>query len=126
MMKELRAFILRGNVVDLAVGIVIGAAFTAVVTTFTNGILLALIAALFGEPNFDELVYVLNGTPIEYGKFLTALVSFLLVGVVLFFVVRAVNRLRLRFEGPPPPPGETELQVLKQIRDSLATPPKPL
>lgn len=123
MMKELREFILRGNVVDLAVGLVIGVAFTAVVTAFTDGILLALIAALIGRPDFDELAVMLNGTPIEYGKFLTALVNFLLVGTALFFVVKGVNALRRRFEGPPAVPGtppETELQVLGQIRDTLA------
>lgn len=125
MLKELRDFLIRGNVLDLAVAFVLGVAFTKVVTTFTEGILMALIAAVVGEPNFDELAFTLNGTPIQYGVFLTALVSFVLVGTSLFFVVKAVNALRRRGKEPEPKP-ETDHDVLVQIRDALERPARPV
>ena len=119
-MRELRDFLVRGNVLDLAIAFVLGVAFTKVVTTFTEGILMALIAAVVGEPNFDDLAFTLNGTPIQYGSFLTALVSFALVGTSLVFVVKAVNALRRRGRAPTPEPvAETDHDVLVQIRDAL-------
>ncbi|WP_236607323.1 large conductance mechanosensitive channel protein MscL [Sandaracinus amylolyticus] len=119
MLKELRDFLLRGNVLDLAVAFVMGAAFTRVVTAFTEGILMALVAAAVGEPNFDDLAVDLNGTPIRYGVFLTALVSLLLVGTALFVVVKGVNALR---RPTPAAPVESDHDVLVQIRDALRTP----
>lgn len=118
MLKELRDFLVRGNVLDLAVAFVLGAAFTQVVTAFTEGILMALVAAVVGRPDFDALAFELNGTPIRYGLFLTALVNFLLVGTALFFVVKALNALRRRRPEAKPAP-ETDHDVLVQIRDAL-------
>jgi large conductance mechanosensitive channel len=117
MLKEFREFLLRGNVVDLAVAFVMGAAFTQVVTAFTEGILMALVAAVVGRPDFDALAFELNGTPIRYGLFLTALANLLLVGGALFLVVRAFNTLRRKPETKP----ETDHDVLVQIRDTLRT-----
>lgn len=119
MLKEFREFLLRGNVLDLAVAFVMGAAFTQVVTAFTEGILMALVAATVGEPSFDELVWVVNDTPIRYGVFLTALVNLLLVGLALFLVVKAVNALRRPKKATPV---ETDHDVLVQIRDALRPP----
>ncbi len=87
MIKGFKEFILRGNVVDLAVGIVIGAAFSAVVNSFVNDVLMAFIGAVFGQPNFNDLVLDVGDGQVMYGSFLTALVSFLLVAAAVYFVV---------------------------------------
>ena len=92
MLKGFKQFLLRGNVVDLAVGVVIGAAFGAVVTSFVKDILTPLISAVVGKPNFSYLVAEVNGAKITYGDFLNALISFLIVAAaVYFFVVLPIN-----------------------------------
>ncbi len=122
MLKEFRDFIMKGNVLDLAVGIILGVAFGAVVAAFTEGVLMALIAALVGKPDFNALAFELNGTPIQYGRVLTAIINLLLVGAALFFVVKAVHRLR---EPAAPAPVETDHELLAQIRDELRRRPAP-
>jgi large conductance mechanosensitive channel len=103
MFKGFREFILRGNVVDLAVAVVIGTAFGAVVTTFTRGIVMQLVAALVHMPDFERLAFDLNGTPINYGPFLTATISFLIVAAVVYFlVVIPLNYLLAKFNRPDP------------------------
>lgn len=89
MIKGFKEFILRGNVIDLAVGIVIGAAFSAVVTSFVDNVLMAFIGAVFGEPNFNELILGVGDGEVMYGAFLTALVGFLLVAAAVYFAVVA-------------------------------------
>jgi large conductance mechanosensitive channel len=118
-LKEFRDFIIKGNALDLAIGVILGIAFGAVVTALTEGVLMAIVAALVGKPDFNRLAFDLNGTPIQYGRVLTALVNLVLVGGVLFLVVKAINRMR---RPPAPAPGkvaETELELLAQIRDEL-------
>ena len=103
MLKGFKTFLLRGNVVDLAVGVVMGAAFGAVVSSFVKDLLTPLIAATVGKPNFDYLVLEVNGAKITYGTFLNALISFILVaGAVYFFVVVPVNALVSRARKEPP------------------------
>ena len=116
MLKEFRDFAMRGNVVDLAVGIVIGAAFTTVVQSFVNDVLNALIGAIAGKPNFDQLTVSVGDGVIRYGSFLTAVVNFLIIGFALFMVVRAVNSMRRKEE---PEPSSSEKDVLIEIRDLL-------
>jgi large conductance mechanosensitive channel len=97
MLKGFREFILRGNVIDLAVAVVIGAAFGAVVTAFVADILTPLIAAIAGKPDFSALVGNLNGSEIKYGLFLNALISFLLIaGAVYFSMVAPMNAWKAR------------------------------
>jgi large conductance mechanosensitive channel len=97
MLKGFREFILRGNVVDLAVAVVIGTAFGAVVTAFTKGIIMQFVAAILKTPDFDSLAFFVNGTPIKYGPFLSATLNFLIVaGVIYFFVVVPLNYLMAR------------------------------
>ncbi|HVK63631.1 MAG TPA: large conductance mechanosensitive channel protein MscL [Polyangium sp.] len=117
--KEFKDFLSRGNVIDLAVAVVLGAAFNGVVTTFTNGILMNLIAAIFGKPNFDELSFRLGNGVIEYGKFLTAVVNFLIVGFALFLFVKALNAAKRPRPAAPALPQETDHDLLAQIRDAL-------
>ena len=123
MLKEFRAFILRGNLVDLAVAVVIGAAFGAVVTSLVTNLITPLIAAIGGEADFGALAVTLNGSELRYGEFLNALLSFLLIAAVVFFlVVKPVNAVLERFrleetaEAPAPTP---ELATLIEIRELL-------
>ena len=97
MFKGFREFILRGNVIDLAVAVVIGAAFGAVITAFVGNVLTPLIAAIVGKPDFSALVGHLNGSEIKYGLFLNALISFLLIaGAVYFAMVAPMNAWKTR------------------------------
>jgi large conductance mechanosensitive channel len=103
MFKGFRDFILRGNVVDLAVAVIIGTAFGAVVTALTKGIIMQFVAAVIKTPDFDKLAFDLHGTPINYGPFLTATLNFLIIAaVVYFFVVVPLNYLLSKFKKPEP------------------------
>jgi large conductance mechanosensitive channel len=102
MLREFRAFILRGNLVDLAVAVVIGTAFTAVVNALVKDIITPLIAAVGGEPNFASLAFTINGSRFPYGDFLNAVVTFLIVAAVMFFlVIKPVNLLMEQFQTEP-------------------------
>ncbi len=103
MLKGFRQFLLRGNVVDLAVGVVVGAAFGALVAAFVKDLLTPLIAAIAGKPDFSAFFFVVNGAKFAYGEFLNALIAFLLVSAaVYFFVVVPVNHLVSRARREPP------------------------
>src|SRR4051812_3589353 len=94
MIKDFRQFILRGNLVDLAVAVVIGAAFGALVTAFVASFVTPLIAAIGGKPDFSSLAFTINGSRFTYGAFFNALLSFLIIAaVIFFFVVRPLNVL---------------------------------
>ena len=118
MAREFKEFIARGSVIDLAVGIVIGAAFTTVIQSFVDDILNAIIGAVVGKPNFDNLTLEIGDGVIRYGSFLTAVVSFLIIGFALFLVVRAINTMRRQEEEEP---SLSEKDVLVEIRDLLAS-----
>ena len=108
MLKGFRDFILRGNVMDLAVAVIIGAAFTSIVTALTNNIINPLLGAIIGKPNFDYLVVMVHGGEVKYGTFLTALVNFLLIAfVVYFFLVLPTQYLLKRFNPPKAEPLST-------------------
>ena len=99
LIKEFRAFILRGNLVDLAVAVVIGAAFTALVNAFVADIVTPIIAAIGGEPDFGNLAFTINGSRFAYGDFINALITFLIIAaVIFFFVVKPVNVLMARYK----------------------------
>ena len=101
-LKEFRAFILRGNLVDLAIAVVIGAAFTAVVNALVRDLITPLIGAIFGEPDFATLSFTINGSQFAYGDFLNAALTFLIVAAVVFFlVVKPVNLLMARLRTEP-------------------------
>jgi large conductance mechanosensitive channel len=107
-MKGFKAFLLRGNVVDLAVGVVIGAAFGATVTAFVKDMLTPLIAAAIGKPDFSALTFTVNKSTFLYGDFVNAVVSFLLIAAaVYFFVVLPVNALVARMRKAPAPADPT-------------------
>ncbi|MEA2195057.1 MAG: large conductance mechanosensitive channel [Solirubrobacteraceae bacterium] len=98
LLKEFRQFILRGNLVDLAVAVVIGTAFTALVTSLVKNLVTPLIAAIAGEPDFSDLTFKIHGSRFLYGAFLNALISFLIIAAVVFFlIIKPVNVLMERF-----------------------------
>ena len=102
MLKDFRAFILRGNLADLAVAVVIGTAFGAVVTALVSSLITPLIAAIGGEPDFSALTFAVNGSQFTYGLFLNALIAFVIIAAVVFFlVVRPVNTLMERHRTEP-------------------------
>jgi large conductance mechanosensitive channel len=124
MLQEFKQFIMRGNVLDLAVAVIIGAAFAGVVTPFTNGVLMPFIAAIVGEPNFDALDLTVGDGVVLYGTFLTALVNFAIIAFALFLVIKAVSALQRQRAAEPaeetPAPSDETL-LLTEIRDLLQT-----
>ena len=103
MFKEFRQFLLRGNVVDLAVGVVIGASFSALVAALVKDLITPLIAAVAKVPDFSRMFFTLNGSKFMYGEFINSLISFLLVaGTVFFFVIKPMNLLIERASKEPP------------------------
>jgi large conductance mechanosensitive channel len=131
LVQEFRAFIMRGNIIDLAVAFILGVAFTAVVTAFTDGVIMAFIAAIVGEPSFHSITIGLGDGVIRIGSFITALVNFLLIAAVLFFILKAVARAQSGFdrgaqspEDDSPAPTD-EAVLLAEIRDLLRSGSRP-
>jgi large conductance mechanosensitive channel len=132
MFSEFKKFAMRGSVVDLAVGVVIGAAFTAIINSLVKDVIMPPIGLLLGGIDFSNLFVVLKGShaamtlktaqdlgdvTINYGQFFNAIVNFLVIAFVLFLMLRQLNRMMASKEPPPPPP--EELAVLREIRDLL-------
>ncbi|WP_263384926.1 large conductance mechanosensitive channel protein MscL [Granulicella arctica] len=116
MLKGFRDFILRGNVIDLAVAVIIGAAFTAIVTALVTDIITPLISAIVGKPDFSYLILTVNGGKVQYGLFLNAVISFVLMaGVVYFFLVVPINYLLARVKGPAAVTEKTCGECLSEI-----------
>jgi len=102
MLKEFKKFLLRGNVVDLAVGVVIGASFGTVISALVSDLLTPLIAAIVKVPDFGDLTFILNGSQFMYGHFINAIISFVLVAAaVFFFVVKPINALIAKSKKEP-------------------------
>jgi large conductance mechanosensitive channel len=120
---EFREFVLRGNLVDLAIAVVVGAAFGALVTSAVENLVTPLIAAVGGEPDFSRLSFTINGSRFAYGAFLNALLAFLLIASVVFFgVVKPVNALLARMkrdEDAEPEAPAPDVALLTEIRDLL-------
>lgn len=134
MWKEFKEFIARGSVFDLAVGIVIGAAFTAIINSFVNDLLMPVLGLFTGGLDFSNLFIALDGRNYEtlaeameagvatfnYGLFINAVINFLIVAFALFLIIREVNKME-KEEAPAPPPGPSnEEKLLMEIRDLLA------
>jgi large conductance mechanosensitive channel len=132
--KEFREFAMRGNVVDLAVGVILGAAFGAIVTSLVNDIIMPIIGLITGGVDFSKMAYVLKpaetGTDgkeiaavtINYGKFINYIITFLLVAFSMFLLIKGMNQMKRKQEAAPTPPPETPPQekLLTEIRDLLA------
>ncbi len=116
MFNEFKAFIARGNVLDLAVGVVIGAAFTAIVTSLVDDLINPLIGLIVGGVDFSGMSFGLGDAQFMYGKFITAIIKFVIIAWVVFLIVKGVNRLMPKKpETPPPPAGPSDNDLLKEI-----------
>jgi large conductance mechanosensitive channel len=137
--KEFKEFIASGNMIELAVAVILGAAISVVIKAFTEGIMMQIVAAIFGQPDFNDVKITLRknvgmklaadgktkvpvDATLQIGTFLNALISLVLTGLVLFLIVKAYNRLRRRRAaevGVEEPAGPTEVELLAEIRDVL-------
>jgi len=122
-LEEFKAFAIKGNVIDLAVAVVIGGAFTAIVKSLVEDLIMPLIAALFGARDFSAIIFTINGSQIKIGSFLQAVVNFLIISLVIFTAIKMITRMFRRKPAPvtvvaPPTPTKEEL-LLTEIRDLL-------
>ena len=117
MIQDFKKFLMRGNVIDLAVAVVLGVAFVALVTALVEDLLTPLIAAIFGEPDFSRLFFTINGSTFKYGAFINAIIAFVLIAAALFFfVVKPLNALVPKAsEEPPTPPTRKCPECLSDI-----------
>ncbi|MEZ5168987.1 MAG: large conductance mechanosensitive channel protein MscL [Acidimicrobiales bacterium] len=115
--QEVKDFINKGNIVDLAVAVIMAGAFAPIVGALVDNVLMQIIAAIFDQPNFDSLSIDLAGTPILYGTVITAIINFLFIALAVFFVLKAYNAAKGAEEEDD---GPSEIDLLTEIRDSLA------
>ena len=122
LLSDFRKFVMRGNVLDLAVAVIIGIAFNAVVNSLVNDVIMQIIAAIVGKPNFNDLTFTLGDGIIYYGKFLTALINFLIIAATLFVIIRSFEELQKRRRGTEEELEEApeDIVLLTEIRDLLA------
>ncbi|KRK49120.1 large-conductance mechanosensitive channel [Secundilactobacillus kimchicus JCM 15530] len=118
MLKEFKAFIARGNVIDLAVGVIIGSAFTAIVTSLTTNLLNPFIGLFLGKIDLSNLVFSVGAAHFRYGAFLNAIINFIIVAFVVFVLVKGINKLMPKKPTETSGPTPTE-QYLAEIRDLL-------
>jgi len=126
MLKEFRDFLLRGNIVELAVAFVMGLAFAAVVNSLVNDLIMPVIAMIIGKPNFSDLTFTINDAKFRYGAFITNVIQFVAIaGSVFFFVVKPVTALMTRFRSPAeeglPDEERRHQELLAALRGSAAT-----
>ena len=121
MLKEFREFAMKGNIVDLAVAVIIGGAFGKIVTALTDNIIMPIVSMVMGKGGVEELSVKLGSTVFPVGKFLQAVIDFVLVAFVLFLIVRTMNKMMKKKEAAPPPPAppSEEIVLLREIRDAL-------
>jgi large conductance mechanosensitive channel len=136
MLKEFKEFAMKGNMIDLAVGIVIGTAFGTVVKSLVDDVIMPVVSGLLSLPDFSNLFMIIKNPTNEvftsvtaareagasvfaYGLFVNAFIAFVLVAFALFLIIKAMNKLKRKEEANPSPKSPTELDVLKEIRDSL-------
>lgn len=122
MLKEFRDFIMRGNVVDLAIAVIIGAAFGAIVNSIVNDILMPLIGIVLGGVDFTTLALTVGSAKLTYGNFIQAVINFLVIAFVLFLIVRSINKAKAKpapAAPAAPPEPSAEVKLLAEIRDLL-------
>lgn len=116
-LKEFRDFIATGNMIELAVAVILGTAIGGAIKAFTDGILMQLVAAIIGKPDFSEIVWGLGDAKLQIGVFINALITLISTGLVLFMIIKGYNRFKRPPAGETPAPNQLEL--LTQIRDAL-------
>lgn len=119
--KEFKEFISRGNVIDLAVAVVIGGAFTKIVNSLVNDIIMPIIGVIIGGINFEHLMVTVGTVEIKYGMFIQAVVNFLLIAFVIFSIIKAINTFNKKKEDAPEEPAKPseDIVLLTEIRDLL-------
>ena len=141
MMQEFREFAIKGNVIDLAVGVIIGGAFGKIVDSVVNDLIMPVVGLVFGKLDFSNMFLALGSVPegvpmtleavrkagvpvFAYGNFITVAVNFIILAFIIFMMVKQINRLKR--EAPPEAPAATpeDIQLLREIRDSLRQPPR--
>ena len=132
-LKEFRDFVATGNVIELAVAVILGAAISAVIKAFTDGIIMQVVAAVFGKPNFDSVTITLRhnvgvdpldptktiDAVLKLGTFINTLISLLITGLVLFLLIKGYNKMKKRNAEENPSVGPSEIELLTEIRDAL-------
>lgn len=118
--KEFRTFVSRGNVIDLAVGVIIGSAFSAITTSLVNDIVMPILGIFTSQITMSDLSVTVGGAVITYGNFIQAILNFLIMSFIVFCMVKAINRFHKKEEAPkaPPKPSNEEI-LLTEIRDLL-------
>lgn len=120
MLKEFRKFILKGDLVTIAVGLILALQVSALVTSLTDNVIMQIVAAIFGTTAFFDVSLTVNGAEITYGAFLNSVITFLIIGFILFLIVKAYNAAKdklLKSEDPDETP--EDIQLLREIRDAL-------
>ncbi len=121
MLKEFKEFAMRGNVIDMAVGIIIGGAFGKIVSSFVKDVLMPLIGLLLGGINFSDLSLTVGKASVKYGKFIQSVVDFVIIAFAIFLAIKAINSMKKKEEEKPaaPPAPSKEETLLSEIRDLL-------
>ncbi|MCS6935295.1 MAG: large conductance mechanosensitive channel protein MscL [Chitinophagales bacterium] len=117
LLKEFKEFAMKGNLVDMAIGVVIGAAFGTVTSSFIDGVFMPLVGLLFNVENFDKYTFTVGKATVQVGKFIGAVINFIIIAFVMFLVIKAMNALK-KEEAAPAAPTPTET-LLTEIRDLL-------
>jgi len=119
--SEFKDFAMRGNVIDLAVGVIVGGAFSSITTSLINDIIMPLLGIVTGSISFADLSVTIGGAVVTYGNFVQAVLNFIVMAFIVFVMVKAINRLhKKKVEAPPPPPDPSnEEKLLTEIRDLL-------
>lgn len=120
-LNDFRKFVMRGNLVEIAVAFIIGLYFKDVIDSFTNGIVLALVAAIFGKPNFSDIHFTINHSVFAVGLFLNAVINFVLVAFVLFLIIKGYEAIKEHYVRDEAEPLTQEAELLTEIRDLLTT-----
>ena len=119
MLKEFKEFAMKGNIVDLAVAVIIGGAFGKIVTGLTNALIMPIIALLLGKGGVADVSFTIGSTVFPIGLFIQAVIDFILIALVLFLVVKAMNSMKKKEEVAPPAATPEDILLLREIRDAL-------
>jgi len=119
MLKEFKEFAMKGNIVDLAVAVIIGGAFGKIVTALTDSLIMPIIAMILGKGGISEVSFSVGNTVFPIGLFLQAVVDFILIAFVLFLMIKAMNAAKKKEEAAAPAPTPEDITLLREIRDAL-------
>ncbi len=119
MVKEFKEFAMKGNLVDLAVAVIIGGAFGKIVTALTDSIIMPIIALIMGKGGMSDVTFTIGHTVFPVGIFIQAVIDFILIAIVLFLIIKAMNSTKKKETAAPPPPPTEDIVLLREIRDAL-------